>query len=77
MYYVRIYHPTRQYRMCHFREKSNNSVRALKDNDQSTQIVAIFKKSIGDDTKATARQSPNGIKRQEIKLAKNDFQYGA
>jgi len=37
---------------------------------------AIFNKSIGDDTKATARQSPNCIKKQKINLAKNDFQYG-
>ena len=60
MYYVSVYHPTRQYRM--YRKfyglhDPNNGVRALKDNDQSTQIVAIFNKSIGDDTKATARQS--------------------
>ena len=45
MYYVSVYHLTRQYRMCHFTKKfyglhdQTNSVRALKDNDQSTQMV--------------------------------------
>jgi len=40
-----------------------------------TKICRIINKCIGDDTKATARQSLNCIKNKK-NMAKNDFQYG-
>ena len=82
MYYVSVYHLTRQYRMCHFTKKNlwvtwpNKQRQSTEGQWPVNSNGAIFNKSIGDDTKATARQSPNCIKKQKINLAKNDFQYG-
>jgi len=39
--------------------------------------ILVYNKSIGDDTKAAARQSLNCIKnKNKIKHGENDFQYG-
>ena len=81
MYYVSVYHLTRQYRMCHFTKKfyglhdQTNSVRALKDNDQSTQMVP-FSTSLSETIrKPPLVKAPTALKKQKINLAKNDFQY--
>jgi len=37
------------------------------------QLYYVYNKCIGDDTKATARQSPNCIKKQKIKYGEKRF----